>query len=626
MAKRESTYREKARPYLTSEEVLELTGAGRRTLATLRENEVLAPIAFEERNNALGWTFAQADAVRKAESLRSNGGRFDERVPGEDGPLALRALAEAQTMALNKARRRSKALLLEAGAIEAAKNLPTAGEAYVRYLPQRWMAAAAASGQVLPGSGAYVDLRILLEGIAECVGWCPSSIGGCMLSPDRRRERSFVFTELAAQPVPAPVAGSHADGGCYREFGGGCAHGQGAECGLCSRRGEGASAAKRLRWTGLYGTLDESARIPRIADGQEGLWGPWGRKLSDAVGEGAGAYYPIAARPALMPLQTETAPGVTGAVLPAGYYLCLRAGEGEQEDALATLRSWAAMIPRAELTPEEELGCASNLEALLRKDGRLWQLARGNECTSPLTGLPQVCDPELEGTWCPVGPEELHRLKVMTGTGLDAGDEFPVVCSEIPSEDPNAPTLYELQIPLRPESLPSGLRKKKKKKTRLRLGAMPASAAKPAVESVRCLECGSGFDAPVGSGAATCPLCGACVPLEERENAVAASHLRKCANALLCGNWEEALSRSRHAAAEEPGEPLAYWYGLLASMQVTWGPGPAGSRVARVGKPGEQPVLERDECERLMDAAGPLTWSAYARMTRKLEDARLKES
>lgn len=55
MAKPDSKYRNAARPLLTSEEVMRLTGASRRTLSKVRDLGICEPVRFEDRRGVFGW-------------------------------------------------------------------------------------------------------------------------------------------------------------------------------------------------------------------------------------------------------------------------------------------------------------------------------------------------------------------------------------------------------------------------------------------------------------------------------------------------------------------------------------------------------------------------------------------
>ena len=625
MAKRNSTYRTKARPYLTSEEVLELTGATRRTLLTLEERGLVTPHRFEERGGALGWTFAQVRLIRLAETLRAQGVPFGESAQAAESGYLQDAAENRSLKNICEARRSLKRLLFERRQESDLEPDNNTDRLCLRYIHQRWLATVAHKGIVPPGTDAYVAARLLAVDVAQCVGWCITDSGGTIM-PMGPSGRAATFVELASQPYPTPIAGMAADGGCYRAFGGSCAFGEDGNCLVCPRYGKEITPGDRIRWTQLSQAA-QAGEIPSPIVSNAAAFGltPSNEKASmdDFL---SGNESIVAARPAFIPIEASMPPGIGAAVLPSGTWLCLRASEREIVEAQAQMRMLALTMRSAALTDEEARESCSQLEESLRKNGVWWRLFRGDECMGPLTGLPLIEDRELLGWTTPVDLADVHLLRAPTMTGLFPGDDRCMVVKELPDGD------YELQILVDIESLPSKLSpKKKKKKGRgfFTLGAAPAvleTAARKPDERTRCRECGAVYKRPADIQVAVCPLCGAAKVIGRSSIRQANTLAAEAEDALLAGHFEEARKLANLAMMKDADFAEAHWLLGLALHEVRWTEGNGvGGRRAVVGK-ADGSLLDDEDLAAAIRLALPTQWGTYSHQLHALEASRVVAS
>ena len=622
MARKNSSYRSSARPMLTTEEVMQITGAPRRTLTGMTELGEVEPARFDERRGVLGWTFGQAQAIEHAESLRRHGASLEDTA--NDGYAQLVA-------ASSDARRTSKRALLHERSLSDAEAVGEREGFYVRYLPQRWLAAVPFEGSV-PGSDAYVRARMALRSVADCAGWCALNTGGT-LHGCQANGKGIAFCNLADQPLPFPAPGLGTDGGCYRFSGGPCAfEDEETDCDLCPRFLRKASPADVSSWA-LDFCADACCPAPAIAevdpDANPGPWADFVR-LWNAGGtldatllnneKFSHSRTPIAGRPQAMPVATPLPGQVFAVALPAGYYLCLQAAEGAQESASTAMHAATRFMRKKPLTAQVEAERAGKLEALLKGNGLWWRLLRGTECAGPLTGPILAADPELEGWWAPLEEEDIARVGVFTMAGLSAGEDHVIVCATTPSAKPSPQTRYELQVLIDEDTLPAAVKKKKKKGLRRTLlGAMPKGYGdEPERRTVRCRCCGASFGVEEQASVAECPQCGEprVLPATEHEGALAM--LEQADAELAGGQWDAAAASCELARRWAPNEPEADWIELLAHHQVRWIAGKP-----QVGDAGAGSSLSESELfARLIEAAAPSTRRIYQHQAAAIDAAR----
>lgn len=628
MAKRYSTYRSKARPWLTTEEVIKITGATRRTLLTLEENGICLPHNFPDRQGVLGWTFEQAQIIYRAQALRDQGTSFEEiaRLAAEDG---FAHASEVYTMEGERKRRRSRKRTLQASARRyEQEQAAEAGELYLRYIPQRWLVIACASEPMLAGCDRYISARTLLADLADHVGWCATAMGGTLLAPDASCKHGAAYAELAAQPLPEPIPGAAVDGGCLSGFGAPCAFEDAADCKLCPRFGMLVDGKNRLNWSQYCSDLG-ACEVPYSQDmGRVADWGPWSEFAAGRGGrtEPIELEHLVAARPTLMPLDVAMPPGITCAVLPAGVYLCIKTDAEDQEAALDKIRMFSKMAKQKALTPNVERGMCEELEGQLLRDGRFRKLVYGDESTSPLTGMTEIADAQWSGWTHAMEVSDVPKLTVLSQTGLFPDWNTSIVMADTMEHEP----AYELQVLLDKDSLPKRLTDKKtrKRKSIFAFGARPGSVRAISNDKAksRCRECGATFEYSVGDTTPTCTCCGAAKVIEHSKKKQVNASLVEAEQALMSKCFGDAVKLANLAIRRDDELATPHWMRLLARYGVHWSIDPStGRRQARVEHPELGPVLEDEDCRQAISLAGDAAWPVYSRQAQALELSRRKE-
>lgn len=633
MAKDNSSYRDKARPYLTSEELVELTGASRRTLTTLTELGICKPKRFEKRGGVLGWTFDQAATVHYAERLRAQGLPF-ERIAQLVDDDAFELESFRTEMAARRSERRSlkRALIRNAAASDTAQ-IPPDEELYVRYIPQRWIALLPMRGSTLPQDAPYVPARLLLDDVSKHVGWCAAVQGGTIVPAfEDEMTQSAIFIELAAKPIPQPLAGHDADGGCYHAFGGACAFGnETPDCRLCPRFGSETSNGDKIRWLSMAQRLPvaEEPLGSHCTHVESGVWGDAGQDDGHAMPPKT----KLAGRPQLMPLPVLLPAHIGAAVLPAGFYLCRAWSGDEQDKALIEMRTAVKIARARQLTADAAAQRVFDIEKAMSEGGISPHVSTSDECAGPLTGPTLIADRAWQGYLAPVEFAALPKLTVLEGASICESTGADIICMSIPSSGQESTMHYEFQVLL--DTPPFAKKPKKGKRKghgfkgmfgKFALGLRPVLANRldsVATVETTCWECGCSFEAPENSEVATCPRCGGARILSQSSSPQVRALLDECELALVRRQWDEALRLAEFAAARERKGVEGKWFRLLARTHSHWEPDPTtGRRRIVMDEPPAKPIFEDSDMRSALNQADEAQWVTYSLLATQLEHAR----
>lgn len=617
---------------LTSKEVMELTGANRRMLVSIEERGLCSPVHLEGKRDTLGWSYSQMQTIKRIQSLRDLGVPFEtiEQRMKESG---IEEMSDALIMEVSRKQRRAlKQTTVSASRVADAASAEGEDEFYLRYIPQRWLAIVRCGENHLPGSSGYTKARTLLQTLANHVGWCSIDSGGSITSTDG--STNLVFCFLTSQPLPLPLPGYSADGGCYHDFGGDCAFDDkqsARQCALCPRHGNAADNGMRLRWTAFcdeIGAVPLQQGFPSKTRAEKGPWCEFTKRstMEDFLERRKKGNWLIAGRPCSMPLETELPTGVTGAVLPAGVYLCKHAQGNEHGEVLSELRTLIKTMKRKDLTPETAASIRTHIESQMIEDDRLARLEHNDECISPLSGPPFAGDIYWQGWSHGIDASTIHSLTSFSSAGIFEEDT-DIIVADLPGHDG-----YEIQTLIDIDALPANLKPKAKKHKPLHmfaLGAVPGVSKrldKRSLATTMCRVCGKSFECDANLEVPCCTECGAAKPIANVKGKHLKALLEEIENELLSRNFKQAQKLVAVALKRDDQIADAHWLSVLSRYGVYW----MFDTVSGVYKPHLEypdngPLLENQDCCNAITLASNVQWAVYSNMANAIEFARQEQ-
>lgn len=611
---------------------MELSGANRRMLVSIEERGLCEPVHLEGKRDVLGWTYTQMQIIRRIQSLRDLGVPF-ETIETRMKEGGLEEMSDALIMDVNRKQRRTlKQTTVSASRFNGMSAVEDASDYYLRYIPQRWLAVVRCKEAHLPGSAPYTQARTLLQTFSNHVGWCSIDCGGSIASMDGSANAVYCF--LTSQPLPMPLPGYAADGGCYRDFGGSCAFGDDCsarQCKLCPRYGTEAEGGMRLRWSTLcdeIGAVPLPLGFPAKARAEKGPWSEFTKKgdIEDFLERRKRGAWFITGRPCSMPLATELPCGVTGAVLPAGVYLCKQAQGNAHATALTELRTLIKTMKHKTLTPESATALRTRIEGQMTEDGRLAKLEHNDECIGPLSGPPFAGDIDWRDWSRAMEASDAHTLTTLSAAGIFEEDT-DIIVADMPGRSG-----YEIQTLIDMDALPARLAPKPKKRAGMRMfafGAIPSISKhldkKPPIKTT-CRVCGRSFYYDEGVEVPSCTECGAAKPIAHTKGKHVKALMEEAEEKLLKRDFEQASKLIAVALKRTDQVADLHWLAVLAHYGVHWTLDTVtGGYQPRLEHPEHGPLLENENCRAAISLASNVQWVIYSNMANKIESARQEQ-
>ena len=581
MAKRGAKNKEALRPYLTTDEVMEIAGCSRRSLMEIVDAGVVNPVQTNISAGAYAWTPSQAQLVAQARDAVQAGVTLEKiaSMIEDDDPffeakvLAARSKTTRSVLCAELAQRRLSRFTAEMSSAHV-------GQQRVCYLPQRWLAIAPLRENCPPGSHAQVNLLKGMRSLCVQVGWAATEITGTLSYALRGEAKGFAFIELAEQPLPAPLPKGMGRSGCYKSFGGDCRGGGSKDCSLCPH----GPASYDSSWLAYLEDDMPTTTAPILgSDDVEYACGPWSDwctlwaaggqdKLGLLSGEPyAGMRRTAAIRPALMPMPEGVALplGLMACVLPAGTYLCRRC---EVTKASIEYNSFCGMLralPKRDLitSAEEELSRNMESHATRQFNGRApYEIDPLEDPSAPVTF---EGDPTLTGFSMVIEDDDLHKVTVHGACGLERGADPVVVSVSTPGEKRGMPGTCDLQVYVdAADMLPKRKRSRASHGFARLLGSLLGNGKGTC--NVRCRHCGVTMHVDETASAAVCPSCGTarCLP---RFHNFTSFDAQQCAeSAMEREDEKEALLHLEFAMEHGIEDPELAWSALLIRYGVTY--------------------------------------------------------
>lgn len=449
--------------------MIELAGVTRKQLDNYSENQVIKPLYGSSPTSKL-WTCEQASFVKQMPTLQHAGLSIKDIADlANQGMNTVRqALINEHIRELRKHHRKLKNLLYCAWEESEIENLGNVSGTYLRYIPERWMALIPLKkdeeAQSFPRfASSYMGLHC----VAETLGWCLTDLSGilCSLNAGAQEGSTYLYTALAAAPMPSFVDSTAADCGCYHVIDpsldrGSCDN---KDCNLCSLFGRNPSDSEVFRWNSAERIApDQWKKTVMVQNLSEpypsGMWADctryWFTQEADRPSNKAKKdtwkstpwEQDPTVKPRLMPHGIRLPLGVTACVLPAGVYLCQQCEEGKQEPTILRMIGLTTALKCQDLTLEDELELCAKYQARFEQKTSRQPHSPSKTDAKDFIQTHMPCDPTMLGWHHKATSDDLQKLLVQTNTALAPEDGFCITCAALPAIDRNTSTRYEVQI------------------------------------------------------------------------------------------------------------------------------------------------------------------------------------
>jgi hypothetical protein len=177
------------------------------------------------------------------------------------------------------------------------------------------------------------------------------------------------------------------------------------------------------------------------------LQGPWGDYTQKGASKNLGLEgredairrHAQITHPQLMPHYVALPYGVTACAMPAGIYLCAQDNGNDSANTMQLLLGICMILQRTSTSALEDLPLEPVIEAT--KKTSLPTVVK-----EPFSQPRLMGHPALAGYSHDLAQTDYSKLKLMSPAGFTDNDDFCMICSSLPSEDPNCEGIFETQI------------------------------------------------------------------------------------------------------------------------------------------------------------------------------------
>lgn len=451
------------RPYISTTELLEMTGVTRKTLRVYEEKGIVAP-AYVENDYFKYWTLEQADDLSRIALLARGERSLDEiavlfnKKESETEQAVYRQLLDDERLA----RRALKSSAHYRRRIADYERIGIQENPYLRSIPMRWFALVELDKDpwAAPQDDEFLDKFAKIKQVIEIVGWAKTNSYGYLLDIDEKSNirGRFLYIELATAPMPAPIGHHVLDCGCFIGFlEGGLDYCDASHCFECALFGRMPTAQERKAWKEAEAArgqdeigVSNELRLQRAAVG--GPWSLFAKKRLGISDEAAKFNFggPLL-RPQLMPQDAQLPYGVTACAIPNAAFLCLQSEQDERQARLERFEKFLSDFPQKRFTRDEEERLQQEALENLEKEHA--------EFISPGPSIPPagfVLEPaarvnvphgnEQKGWARKLEPDDPSRISVLTDTALLHDSGSLIIVEHTPLGKNSGRIRHEIQV------------------------------------------------------------------------------------------------------------------------------------------------------------------------------------
>ncbi len=455
--------------YLTTDELESQLHLTRRILRRYSEKSVVHPVHSVKGGSDL-WDPGDAKTISYAAQLRNGEYALDEiAVMIKESPDSFNAAVYETTLAQARdSRRMLKVMVHEEHQKALTKHIEqfSAGQLYVRYIPERWMTIIPSLSRdiLLPRTRAYSDAMRPLRLVSESIGWCVTWQQGCVYSYgiDGQRKQ-WANLVLASPPMPVSTGMMIVDGGCYAVVDKNAtpkeclSHMRCSECARFGRKPKGfeimqlydcpdemyrdviyANELTRPYLTGIWSDYTY-AKIEQNSHSND-LFASWNKRHVDTSAAARKVSAGNTVRPRIMPQEARLPQGISACSIPAETYVCIKVKYAEISDAVERLVDIAHSMDVVQMNEQIEIELSQvsideNDES--RPKGPFFE---------PFAEPRMVGDGKYMGKARAVYADDLVAAMRYGGIGLRAQDDFVITCEELPQLDGAQEPHFEVQL------------------------------------------------------------------------------------------------------------------------------------------------------------------------------------